>query len=75
MAPQFVKPYVNFNKNDAADAEGIFEAVKRPGMQFVALKEVEQQDSVGRASHPQSGGEAAHSPDQLNSWVTAGVWS
>jgi transposase len=27
MAPQFVKPYVKSNKNDAADAEAICEAV------------------------------------------------
>jgi transposase len=32
MAPQFVKPYVKSNKNDAADAEAICEAVQRPGM-------------------------------------------
>ena len=30
MAPQFVKPYVKTNKNDAADAEAICEAVARP---------------------------------------------
>jgi transposase len=30
MAPQFVKPYVKSNKNDAADAEAICEAVARP---------------------------------------------
>ena len=30
MAPQFVKPYVKTNKNDAADAEAICEAVGRP---------------------------------------------
>lgn len=30
MAPQFVKPYVKTNKNDAADAEAICEAVSRP---------------------------------------------
>lgn len=29
MAPQFVKPYVKSNKNDAADAEAICEAVAR----------------------------------------------
>jgi len=29
MAPQFVKPYVKTNKNDAADAEAICEAVSR----------------------------------------------
>ena len=32
MAPQFVKPYVKSNKNDAADAEAICEAVGRPSM-------------------------------------------
>ena len=44
IAPQFVKPYVKSNKNDAADAEGICEAAQRPSMRFVAVKEVGQQD-------------------------------
>jgi transposase len=44
MAPQFVKPYVKSNKNDTRDAEGISEAVTRPTMRFVPVKEVEQQD-------------------------------
>jgi transposase len=43
MAPQFVKPYVKANKNDAADAEAICEAVTRPNMRFVPVKTVEQQ--------------------------------
>lgn len=43
MAPQFVKPYVKTNKNDAADAEAICEAVTRPNMRFVAIKNIEQQ--------------------------------
>lgn len=43
MAPQFVKPYVKSNKNDAADAEAICEAVSRPSMRFVPIKNVEQQ--------------------------------
>lgn len=43
MAPQFVKPYVKTNKNDAADAEAICEAVVRPNMRFVAVKNGEQQ--------------------------------
>jgi len=43
MAPQFVKPYVKTNKNDAADAEAICEAVTRPNMRFVPIKNVEQQ--------------------------------
>ena len=44
MSPQFVKPYVKSNKNDDNDAEGICEAVSRPGMRFVTVKTVEQQD-------------------------------
>jgi transposase len=43
MASQFVKPYVKTNKNDAADAEAICEAVARPNMRFVPVKSVEQQ--------------------------------
>jgi transposase len=38
-----VKPYVKTNKNDAADAEAICEAVARPNMRFVPLKNIEQQ--------------------------------
>jgi transposase len=44
IAPQFVKPYVKSNKNDAVDAEAICEAVQRPSMRFVPAKNIEQQD-------------------------------
>jgi transposase len=44
ISPQFVKPYVKGNKNDANDAEAIFEAVSRPHMRFVPVKSTEQQD-------------------------------
>jgi transposase len=44
IAPQFVKPYVKSNKNDANDAEAICEAMSRPSMRFVAVKTIEQQD-------------------------------
>lgn len=43
MPPQFVKPYVKTNKNDAADAQAICEAVGRPTMRFVPVKSAEQQ--------------------------------
>jgi transposase len=43
IAPQFVKPYVKSNKNDVADAEAICEAVSRPTMRFVPIKNIEQQ--------------------------------
>jgi transposase len=44
IAPQFVKPYVKSNKNDAVDAEAICEAMQRPTMRFVSDKSIEQQD-------------------------------
>jgi transposase len=44
VAPQFVKPYVKSNKNDANAAEAICEAMSRPQMRFVSVKTVEQQD-------------------------------
>ena len=44
IAPQFVKPYVKSNKNDANDAEAVCEAMSRPTMRFVSVKSVEQQD-------------------------------
>ncbi len=44
IAPQFVKPYVKSNKNDAVDAEAICEAVQRPNMRFVPSKSIDQQD-------------------------------
>jgi len=43
IAPQYVKPYVKSNKNDVADAEAICEAVGRPTMRFVPIKNIEQQ--------------------------------
>lgn len=43
MPPSNVKPYVKRQKNDAADAEAICEAVTRPTMRFVEVKSVEQQ--------------------------------
>ncbi|WP_285112891.1 IS110 family transposase [Leclercia adecarboxylata] len=43
IPPQFVKPYLKGNKNDANDAEAICEAVSRPGMRYVAIKSEAQQ--------------------------------
>ena len=40
IAPQFVKPFVKSNKNDANDAEAICEAMSRPHMRFVSVKTV-----------------------------------
>ncbi|MFJ6328540.1 MULTISPECIES: IS110 family transposase [unclassified Rhizobium] len=46
IAPQYVKPFVKRQKNDAADAEAICEAAQRPTMRFVAVKSEEQQASA-----------------------------
>jgi transposase len=46
MPPKDVKAYVKRNKNDAADAEAICEAVRRPTMRFVRIKSPEQQGQL-----------------------------
>ena len=46
MPPRYVKPYVKRQKNDAADAEAICEAVTRPNMRFVEIKTCEQQGTL-----------------------------
>ena len=43
IAPQFVRPFVKTNKNDAADAQAIWTAAQQPEMRFVAVKTEEQQ--------------------------------
>jgi transposase len=46
MPPSYVKAYVKRNKNDAADAAAICEAVGRPSMRFVPIKSAEQQAAL-----------------------------
>ena len=46
MPAQYVKAYIKRNKNDAADAEAICEAVSRPTMRFVPTKTAEQQAAL-----------------------------
>ena len=46
MPPAYVKPYVKRQKNDAADAEAICEAVTRPNMRFVPTKTPERQSCL-----------------------------
>jgi hypothetical protein len=43
IAPQYVKPFVKRQKNDAADAEAIVVAAQRPEMRFVEPKTADQQ--------------------------------
>lgn len=46
MPPSYCKPYVRRNKNDAADAAAICEAVGRPSMRFVPIKTLQQQSDA-----------------------------
>ena len=43
MPAAYIKPYVKRGKTDAADAEAICEAVRRPTMRFVEIKSEDQQ--------------------------------
>ncbi len=43
MPPAYVKAYLRRQKNDAADAEAICEAVRHPTMRFVPVKSAERQ--------------------------------
>ena len=43
IPPQYVKPFVKTNKNDASDAEAICEALSRPTMRYATVKSAEQQ--------------------------------
>jgi transposase len=46
MPAAYVKPYVKRGKTDAADAEAICEAVRRPTMRFVPMKSAERQAAL-----------------------------
>jgi transposase len=46
MPPAYVKPYVRRQKNDAADAAGICEAVTRPSMRFTGVRTLENQAAL-----------------------------
>lgn len=46
LPPQLVKPYIARNKNDAADADGVCEAMSRPRMRYVPVKTAEQQAAL-----------------------------
>jgi transposase len=45
IPPSYVKPYLKRQKNDAADAEAICEAVSRPNMRFVAINRLSSKRS------------------------------
>ena len=74
MPPAYVKAYVKRNKNDAADAEAICEAVTRPTMRFVPVKSADAQSILMLASGSPSPGPTAHSADQRDAGASGRVW-
>lgn len=46
IPPSYVKPFVKRGKNDAVDAEAIFDALNKPTMRFVPVKSIEQQSPL-----------------------------
>jgi transposase len=73
MPPAYVKPYVKRQKNDAADAEVICEAVQRPSMRFVEPKTVEQQ-SVMMLHRARLMLTRQHSAGQCHPRAPGGTW-
>src|SRR4051812_5993530 len=53
VPPRYVRPYVETNEHDAADAEAVREAVTRPGMRFVPAKGEDRQGAL--MAHPGRG--------------------
>ena len=64
MPAKDVKAYVKRNKNDAADAEAICEAVRRPTMRFVRAKSGRAAGSADAASRARSSAAATNAGDQ-----------
>ena len=60
MPPSYVKPYVKRQKNDAADAEAICEAVTRPTMRFVEVEDAGAAERHGAASDAADADAPAH---------------
>ncbi len=64
IPPAYAKAYVRRNKNDAADAAAICEAVSRPTMRFVTVKTAAQQAASGVHKVRRNAAETAHYADQ-----------
>ena len=76
IAAQLVKPYINSNQNDRIDAEAICAAMGRPGMRFVALQSMAQQDT--HAAHQirdEWVGQRTAKADQIRGWLASTVSS
>ena len=75
MPAQYVKAYVKRNKNDAADAEAICEAVVRPTMRFVPVKTAEQQAALLLHRGRETAGAPAYGAGECIARASGRVWS
>ncbi len=73
ISPQFVKPFVQGNKNAFNDAQAICEAASRPSIRFVHPKMRSPTDALGAASGARRVGSATHGRDQPDPRQPAGV--
>jgi hypothetical protein len=73
MPAQYVKAYIKRNKNDAADAEAICEAVLRPTMRFVPVKTAEQQAAGLLHRGREAAGAPAHNAGERVAGASGGV--
>ena len=73
MPPAYVKAYVKRNKNDAADAAAICEAVSRPSMRFVPVQDYRAASHIDAASNPRFASASAHAADQCNASASGRV--
>lgn len=73
IPPIYVKPFVKRQKNDAADAEAISEAARRPNLHFVAVKSAEHQARAVTFRTHQCFCEAADAADQRVARPSGGI--
>jgi transposase len=74
IPPQFVKPFVKSNKNDANDAQAICEAMARPNMYPVSIKTVEQQDIQAMHRVREEIKNPSYCQSQPDAWIGRRIW-
>jgi len=74
VSATYVKLYVPRQKNDAADAAGIYEAVTRPPVRFVGARTLGEPGSAHPLEDARDAGGAMHATDQRNSRALGRDW-
>ena len=72
--PHFVKPFVRGSKNDAVDADAIFDAASRPTMRFVPVETEAQQDLQSLHRVRDRLVSQRTRPDQSHAWTDGRIW-